>query len=604
MQPDLLSRYRHSHDYSPDRRAAEKNTRRVIALTAIMMAVEIVAGWKFHSMALLADGWHMSTHVAAFLITAIAYAMARRHKEDRSFSFGTGKIDILGGYTSAILLGIVALFMAGESLRRFASPLAIHYNEADHRLASPAFAVNVVSALLLKHDHGQTGHGHAHSHGPGHGRGQEDMSLKAAYIHVIADAVTSIFAISALAAGKFLGWVWMDPVMGIAGSVVVAQWSWGLLRDTSVILLDRTPETDLNEEILRAVERDADTVVTDLHVWQVGAGKFLRHCLDRVPGAEDAGLLPQPVPRARGTAARHDRNSALSRSDRARLNGLPAAKRPPRPTGGPSGPALPPNRIRRILAKTDLAAEQKTRTGNTRCERPARFGSRRARRHSINGSRPKQELTILAAGYQPKCRPPDDHVPRFPNLRREVFGIPTSGKPKSCTQSGGERSCGRQRGLPALPAERVQQMPLRPGGDPVGPQPGGDHQPSPRPHRPPERARKGGLFRDLFKAFKGERRIERAIAEVGLGPILRWRDVDWNPGATANRSAYFFCAAETVNPITRAPYSSAAMRAVAPYPQPISAIFASGTISRLSSTRRLIRRTAVSGDSRPVNHTP
>jgi len=273
MQKENLSRYQHSHDYTPDRGAAEKNTRRVIVLTAVMMAVEIFAGWKFHSMALLADGWHMSTHVAAFLITAIAYAMARRYKEDHSFSFGTGKIDVLGGYTSAIVLGIVAAFMAAESVLRFFHPLPIHYNESII-IGFVGLSVNVASALLLKHDHG---HGHGHDHGHhhhGHGEGHEDLNLKAAYLHVIADAVTSILAISALFAGKYLGWIWMDPVMGIVGSAVVAQWAWGLLGATSAILLDRTPETDLNEEIRKAVESDADTQITDLHVWQVGVGQF------------------------------------------------------------------------------------------------------------------------------------------------------------------------------------------------------------------------------------------------------------------------------------------------------------------------------------------
>ncbi|HVU15457.1 MAG TPA: CDF family Co(II)/Ni(II) efflux transporter DmeF [Candidatus Didemnitutus sp.] len=267
MNPEEISRYRHSHDYAADRGAAEKNTRRVIALTAAMMVVEIFAGWRFHSMALLADGWHMSTHVAAFLITAIAYAMARRHKEDRSFSFGTGKIDVLGGYTSAIILGIVALVMASESVLRFFHPLPIHYNESI-LIGFVGLGVNIASALLLKHDHG---HGHDHHH---HGPGHEDLNLKAAYLHVIADAVTSILAISALVAGKYLGWVWMDPVMGVVGSAVVAQWAWGLLGATSVILLDRTPETDLNDEIRKAVECDEDTAITDLHVWQLGAGQF------------------------------------------------------------------------------------------------------------------------------------------------------------------------------------------------------------------------------------------------------------------------------------------------------------------------------------------
>jgi len=270
MPDEHLSRYRHTHDYAPDRGAAERNTRRVIALTAAMMVVEILAGWRFHSMALLADGWHMGTHVAAFLITATAYTMARRLKQDQSFSFGTGKIDVLGGYTSAIILGIVAVLMAGESVIRFFRPLPIHYNESI-AIGLVGLCVNIASALLLKHDHGP---GHSHSHDHQHGKGGEDLNLKAAYFHVIADAVTSILAISALVTGKYLGWIWMDPAMGIVGSGVVGQWAWALVRDTSVILLDRTPETDLNEEIRKAVEKDEGTAVADLHVWQVGVGQF------------------------------------------------------------------------------------------------------------------------------------------------------------------------------------------------------------------------------------------------------------------------------------------------------------------------------------------
>jgi cation diffusion facilitator family transporter len=263
------------HDHSPDRGTAERNTRRVIALTAVMMAVEIIAGWRFHSMALLADGWHMGTHVAAFLIAAIAYAMARRHRGDRSFSFGTGKIDVLGGYTSAIILGIVALFMAVESSQRLFEPLPIHYNESIW-IGLVGLCVNIASALLLKHDHGH-GHSHGHSHGHDHhhhGAEPEDLNLKAAYVHVLADAVTSVLAISALLAGKFLGLVWLDPVMGIVGSAVVGQWSWGLIRDTSSILLDRTPETDLGDEIRKAVEADEGAEIADLHVWPVGVGQF------------------------------------------------------------------------------------------------------------------------------------------------------------------------------------------------------------------------------------------------------------------------------------------------------------------------------------------
>jgi cation diffusion facilitator family transporter len=284
VQPKDISLYQKTHDHGPDRSTSERNTRRVIALTTVMMAVEVLAGWKFHSMALLADGWHMGTHVAAFLITAVAYAMARRHRGNPSFSFGTGKFDVLGGYTSALILGGVAVFMAAESVMRLFEPLAIHYNEAIG-IGLVGLCVNIASALMLKHDHGHGhshghdqghghGHGHDHAHGHHHGEDDNDLNLKAAYVHVIADAVTSILAISALLAGRFLGWVWMDPVMGIVGSGVVAQWSWGLLHDTGGILLDRTPVTDLEEEIRRDVEAEGQAAVTDLHVWQVGVGQF------------------------------------------------------------------------------------------------------------------------------------------------------------------------------------------------------------------------------------------------------------------------------------------------------------------------------------------
>jgi cation diffusion facilitator family transporter len=237
-----------------------------------MMVVEITAGILFHSMALLADGWHMSTHVTAFLITAIAYYFMRRHSSSEQFSFGTGKIGILGGFASAVVLSVVALLMAGESVHRLFVPLAIHFNEAIG-IACVALSVNLVCAFLLKVDHHHPGHEdhgerRRHSH-------HDDLNLRAAYLHVLADAFTTLLAIIALTSGKFFGWSWLDPVVGLVGSGVVFSWAYGLLRDTSGILLDRTPVScDLPEEIRRAVENDGDSIVTDLHVWQVGVGKF------------------------------------------------------------------------------------------------------------------------------------------------------------------------------------------------------------------------------------------------------------------------------------------------------------------------------------------
>jgi len=262
------SRWKHGHDFGWQFAGAERNTRRVLILAATMMVVEIIGGLKLHSMALFADGWHMATHVAAFVITVGAYAFARRHATDARYSFGTGKVAVLGAFTSAIVLGGIALFMAGESVNRLLHPLPIHFNEAIF-VACLGLTVNIVSAVLLKDHHSHRDH-HGHSHGHHH-----DLNLKAAYIHVIADAVTSVLAIVALTGGKYLGWTWLDPIMGIVGSGVIGQWAYGLVRDTNVILLDREPESsDLNLEIRKAIESDGDALITDLHIWQIGVQKF------------------------------------------------------------------------------------------------------------------------------------------------------------------------------------------------------------------------------------------------------------------------------------------------------------------------------------------
>jgi cation diffusion facilitator family transporter len=254
---------------------AEKNTRRVILLTAAMMAVEIIAGLRLRSMALFADGCHMSTHVAAFLITACAYAVTRKNAGNRLYSFGAGKVGVLGAYTSAIVLAGIALFMLVESVRRLFQPLVIHYNEAIG-IAAVGLVVNLVSAFLLKDSH-QHGHAHDHSiHAAAHSHSHEhDINLKSAYIHVLADAATSVLAIIALTAGKLWGAAWMDPVMGIVGGAVISQWACGLIRQTQTILLDKEPENcDLNREIRKSIESDGDSVITDLHIWQVGSNKF------------------------------------------------------------------------------------------------------------------------------------------------------------------------------------------------------------------------------------------------------------------------------------------------------------------------------------------
>jgi cation diffusion facilitator family transporter len=275
MHRQSISRWRHGHDFCGEFAGAEKSTRRVLALNALMMIVEIIGGLKLHSMALYADGWHMATHVAAFVITVGAYVAARRHAKDEAFSFGTGKVAVLGAFTSAIILGGIALFMAGQSILRLLHPLPINFNEAI-AVGCLGLAVNVSSALLLKGHHHtpfEAGH-HHHDRSQSHDH-DHDLNLKAAYVHVLADAVTSVLAIVALFSGKLFGWVWLDPVMGIVGACVITQWAFVLLRDTHVILLDKQPATtDLNVEIRKALEADGDTIIADLHIWQVAINKF------------------------------------------------------------------------------------------------------------------------------------------------------------------------------------------------------------------------------------------------------------------------------------------------------------------------------------------
>ncbi|MGP4670988.1 CDF family Co(II)/Ni(II) efflux transporter DmeF [Agrobacterium salinitolerans] len=266
----------------------ERNERRVwmvIALTTVMMVAEIVAGHWFGSMALTADGWHMSTHAGAMLISALAYLYARREARNPRFSFGTGKFGDLAGFASAVVLAVVALLIAVESGLRLISPVQIDFNQAI-LVAVIGLVVNLVSAVLLKddhhHDHGHGSHAH-HDHGShahhDHGshaeqgaKGGRDNNLRAAYLHVLADALTSVLAIVALLLGKWNGWNFLDPLMGIVGGLVIARWSWGLIRSTATTLVDAVPlADDLPQEIRESVETEEDRI-TDLHVWQVGPG--------------------------------------------------------------------------------------------------------------------------------------------------------------------------------------------------------------------------------------------------------------------------------------------------------------------------------------------
>lgn len=308
MNPETQQPYCHGHDFlgaSQDRH--ERRTRLVIALTAVMMVVEICAGLVFGSMALLADGWHMASHAAALSITALGYWLARRHAGDSRFCFGTGKVGELAGFSSALLLGFIAAFMAYESVARLINPVAIAFNQAI-LVAIIGLVVNLVSALMLRDDH-EHGHSHGHDHAHGHGDHNHDHevdhNLQSAYMHVVADALTSVLAIGALVTGKYLGWVWMDPAMGIVGSLVIARWAWGLLRDTGRVLLDVNPLPELAEEIRASLQERPGDEVTDLHLWQLGPGHL---------GAIVALISddPQPTAHYRQLLAEHPEISHLT----------------------------------------------------------------------------------------------------------------------------------------------------------------------------------------------------------------------------------------------------------------------------------------------------
>jgi len=258
-----LEEWQHSHNFLVDRHQAERKTQMVIALTAITMIAEIVAGTIFGSMALLADGWHMATHIAAFGITLFAYQYARHHANDPKYTFGTGKVSTLGGFASAVALAVVACVMVIESMGRLFQPEAIQFNEAII-VAVIGLVVNLVSALLLE-DH----HDHDHDPDRGHDHHHHDHNLRAAYFHVLADALTSILAIFALLAGKFVGWIWMDAAMGIVGAMVISKWSYNLLRESSALLLDGAIDKQTKLDIIDRIEQDADNRVVDLHVWNL-----------------------------------------------------------------------------------------------------------------------------------------------------------------------------------------------------------------------------------------------------------------------------------------------------------------------------------------------
>lgn len=280
--------WQHHHDFHRANDAAERGTRAVMWITLATMVLEITAGWWLGSMALLADGWHMSSHAAAIGVSALAYAASRRLQHDRRFAFGTWKIEVLGGFASALFLLGVAALMAITSIERVFNPAPIQFREAVV-VAVIGLLVNVVCAVILGqvHHHGH-GHGHDHhasgahsgdhAHGPGHhGHHHDDLNLRSAYLHVLADALTSVLAIVALVGGWVWGWVWLDPVMGLVGAVLVAVWAKGLIAETSRALLDREMDHPVVAEIREVIEQlpgHGAVKLTDLHVWRVAHNAY------------------------------------------------------------------------------------------------------------------------------------------------------------------------------------------------------------------------------------------------------------------------------------------------------------------------------------------
>lgn len=276
MHHAQLANHRHAHVFLGEQHGAhERRTWMVVALTATMMVVEIVAGYMTGSLALLADGWHMATHAGALGLSAFAYWFARRHAHDERYAFGTGKVGDLAGFSSALLLGAVSVGIAWDAVDRLLSPETIAYAQA-LPVAVIGLVVNLASLRLLHHDHDHDhGHGHAehhdHDEDHAHSHGHTDHNLRAAYIHVLADAVTSVGAIVALALGWRFGWVRPDALVGLAGAALIAHWAWKLMRDAATVLLDRSGDPQLAARIRQTIEQDDDRVY-DLHLWRLGPG--------------------------------------------------------------------------------------------------------------------------------------------------------------------------------------------------------------------------------------------------------------------------------------------------------------------------------------------
>lgn len=290
MHTDDLSRWQHQHVFDSGNQLAERGAKVVMWITLVMMVVEIVGGWWYNSMALLADGWHMGSHALALGLSAFAYMAARHYARDPRFAFGTWKIEIMAGYTSAILLVCIALVMIVSSVERLLSPQPIHYQEAMF-VAVVGLAVNLLCAYILGGAH----HNHDHSHDHPHDNHHQDLNLKSAYLHVIADAATSVLAIVALAGGWFYGWSWLDPVMGVIGAGLIIIWARGLILETGKVLLDREMDHGVVEEIREVIASafaSGGTRLADLHVWRVGK---MAYSVALVVVTHDKTLTPEQV---------------------------------------------------------------------------------------------------------------------------------------------------------------------------------------------------------------------------------------------------------------------------------------------------------------------
>lgn len=266
MHTDTIKQIRHEHDFDGNDYGNEKKTLAVVIITAVTMCAEIIAGVLTGSMALLADGWHMGTHALALGIAYFAYVMARKFSGSTRFGFGTGKFGILSAYTSAMFLGGTGIYMIVESCRRFLTPVTIAFDEAI-LVAVVGLMVNALSIWVLHNkssEHEKHDHGHSHSH-------HHDHNLRAAYLHVVTDALTSVLAIAALISGKFWGWLFLDPVMGVVGGILIARWAWGLLRSSAFILLDGNGDKGIRDAVINAIESDGDSTVGDLHIWPINS---------------------------------------------------------------------------------------------------------------------------------------------------------------------------------------------------------------------------------------------------------------------------------------------------------------------------------------------